>query len=146
MTGDNARMAFYSTTLGKNVPSLRFTITGGTGGSGGYAVNSGSNTLSSLDGASVITGSGTVSRLSGEDLTAITAYGRETLSGSDLRRRAASRDGITITGTGNGHNVGHEPVRRQGHGGAGLRLHRHLGILFHRHPRPVTRRKQHEDQ
>ena len=31
-TGDDARMAFYSTTLGKNVPSLRFTITGGTGG------------------------------------------------------------------------------------------------------------------
>ena len=30
-TGDDARMAFYSTTLGKNVPSLRFTITGGTG-------------------------------------------------------------------------------------------------------------------
>ena len=27
-TGDDARMAFYSTTLGKNVPSLRFTITG----------------------------------------------------------------------------------------------------------------------
>ena len=105
MTGDNARMAFYSTTLGKNVPSLRFTITGGTGGSGGYAVNSGSNTLSSLDGASAITGTGTVSRLSGEDLTAITADGRETLSGS-TSGGAASRNGITITGTGNGHNVG----------------------------------------
>ena len=105
MTGDNARMAFYSTTLGKNVPSLRFTITGGTGGSGGYAVNSGSNTLSSLDGASAITGTGTVSRLSGEDLTAITADGRETLSGS-TSGGAASQDGITITGTGNGHNVG----------------------------------------
>ena len=106
MTGDNARMAFYSTTLGKNVPSLRFTITGGTGGSGGYAVNSGSNTLSSLDGASAITGTGTVSRLSGEDLTAITADGRETLSGSTSGGGTASRDGITITGTGNGHNVG----------------------------------------
>ena len=58
-------MAFYSTTLGKNVPSLRFTITGGTGGGSSYAVNSASGTLSALDGASVISGSGTVSRLEG---------------------------------------------------------------------------------
>ena len=106
VTGDNARMAFYSTTLGKNVPSLRFTITGGAGGSGGYAVNSGGNTLSSLDGASVITGGGTVSRLSGEDHTAITASGRTELSAASGGRGSASRDGITITGTGNGHNVG----------------------------------------
>lgn len=106
MTGDNARMAFYSTTLGKNVPSLRFTITGGTGGRGGYAVNSGGNTLSSLDGASVITGGGTVSRLSGEDHTAITASGKTELSAASGGRGSASRDGITITGTGNGHNVG----------------------------------------
>lgn len=106
VTGDNARMAFYSTTLGKNVPSLRFTITGGTGGSGGYAVNSGGNTLSSLDGASVITGGGTVSRLSGEDHTAITASGKTELSAASGGRGSASRDGITITGTGNGHNVG----------------------------------------
>ena len=60
-TGDDARMAFYSTTLGKNVPSLRFTITGGTGGGSSYAANSASGTLSALDGASVISGGGTVS-------------------------------------------------------------------------------------
>ena len=105
MTGDNARMAFYSTTLGKNVPSLRFTITGGTGGSG-YAVNSAGNTLSSLDGASVISGSGTVSRLEGEDHTALTASGKTDLTGGTSGGGTASRDGITITGTGNGHNVG----------------------------------------
>ena len=106
MTGDNARMAFYSTTLGKNVPSLRFTITGGTGGSGGYAVNSAGNTLSSLDGASVISGSGTVGRLEGEDHTALTASGKTDLTGGTSGGGTASRDGITITGTGNGHNVG----------------------------------------
>ena len=105
MTGDNARMAFYSTTLGKNVPSLRFTITGGTGGSG-YAVNSAGNTLSSLDGASVISGSGTVSRLEGEDHTALTASGKTDLTGGTSGGGTASRDGITVTGTGNGHNVG----------------------------------------
>ena len=106
-TGDDARMAFYSTTLGKNVPSLRFTITGGTGGGSSYAVNSASGTLSALDGASVISGSGTVSRLEGEDHAAISASGTADLTGgSSGGRGSASRGGITITGTGNGHNVG----------------------------------------
>ena len=106
-TGDDARMAFYSTTLGKNVPSLRFTITGGTGGSGGVAVNSGSNTLDSLDGAAVLSGSGDLSRLDGERHTAVTSGGQVTVSGgSSGGRGSASRGGITITGTGNGHNVG----------------------------------------
>ena len=89
-TGDDARMAFYSTTLGKNVPSLRFTITGGTGGGSSYAVNSAS-----------------VSRLEGEDHAAISASGTADLTGgSSGGRGSASRGGITITGTGNGHNVG----------------------------------------
>ena len=104
-TGDDARMAFYSTTLGKNVPSLRFTITGGTGGSGGVAVNSGSNTLDSLDGAAVLSGSGDLSRLDGERHTAVTSGGQVTVSGGSSGG-TASRGGITITGTGNGHNVG----------------------------------------
>ena len=105
-TGDDARMAFYSTTLGKNVPSLRFTITGGTGGGSGYAVNSASGTLSTLDGASVISGSGTVSRLEGEEHSAISSSGTSDLTGGSGSRGSASRDGITVTGTGNGHNVG----------------------------------------
>ena len=109
MTGDKARMAFYSTTLGKSVPSLRFTISGGTSGGGsGYAVNSASNTLPSLDGVSVISGDGTVSRLEGDSHSAITASGTSVLTGSKSSggQSAASPDGITITGTGNGHNVG----------------------------------------
>lgn len=40
-----------------------------------HAVNSASGTLSALDGASVISGSGTVSRLEGEDHAAISASG-----------------------------------------------------------------------
>ena len=105
-TGDNARMAFYSTTLGKNVPSLRFSISGGTGGGSSVAVNSASNTLSSLDGAAVISGSGGLSRLDGEHHTAISASGRETVSGGGTSGGHASRDGTTVTGTGSGHNVG----------------------------------------
>ena len=98
-TGDSARMAFYSTTLGKNVPSLRFTISGGTGGGGSsVAVNSASNTLDSLDGVSVISGSGGLSRLDGERHTVLTADGRETVSGASSGGGRGSRDGITVTG------------------------------------------------
>ena len=108
VTGDNARMAFYSTTLGKSVPSLRFTITGGTAGGGGLAVNSASNTISSLDGAAAITAGGDIVRLDGERHTVLSAGGADTVSGgrSNGGRGTSSRDGITITGTGNGHNVG----------------------------------------
>ena len=86
---------------------IKFTITGVTGGGSSYAVNSASGTLSALDGASVISGSGTVSRLEGEDHAAISASGTADLSGgSSGGRGSASRGGITITGTGNGHTVG----------------------------------------
>lgn len=105
-TGDNARMAFYSTTLGKNVPSLRFTITGGTGGGSGYAVNGSGTLLSTLEGVSVISGSGTVGQLEGETHTAITSSGSTVLTGASSGGQTASASGITITGTGNGHNVG----------------------------------------
>ena len=104
MNGDNARMAFYSTTLGKSVPSLRFTITGGTGGSG-YAVNDSGTILSSLEGVSVISGTGTVSQLGGGTHTAVTSSGSSVLA-SSAAGSSASGSGITITGTGNGHNVG----------------------------------------
>ena len=49
----------------------------------------------------------TVSRLEGEDHAAISASGTADLTGgSSGGRGSASRGGITITGTGNGHNVG----------------------------------------
>ena len=146
-TGDDARMAFYSTTLGKNVPSLRFTITGGTGGGSGYAVNSASGTLSG----------------SGRCVRHLRQRHRQPPGGGGPRRhlrlrnggphrRQLRRAGLRLPGRHHHHRHrkrpqrGHEPVRRQGHGGAGPRLHRHFGILFHRHPCPVMRRKQHEDQ
>ena len=69
-------------------------------------MNSASNTLSSLDGAAVISGTGGLSRLDGEHHTAISASGRETVSGGGTSGGHASRGGITVTGTGSGHNVG----------------------------------------
>ena len=114
VTGQACSNAFYSTTLGKNVRSLRFTISGGSGevsgGAGGYVVN-GTTVLGDLTGAAVISGSGTLGTLSGGSHSAITASGTETLapaSGTSgtTGTTVSSGSGITITGTGNGHNVG----------------------------------------
>lgn len=112
LTGERAKLAFYSSTLNKNVRSQRFTISGGTaGGSGGYAVNGTGTLLSTLHGAAVISGSGEVGMLEGESHTALTASGTEVISdsyggSSGAGSQTASGDGITITGTGSGHNVG----------------------------------------
>ena len=106
-TGDDCRMIFYSSTYQKSVSSLRFDINGRRGGSGGLAVN-GTGLLSSLDGVSVISGSGTTGTLRGNTASAITASGTVTVSAEAERPSGggASNGNFVITGTGNGHNVG----------------------------------------
>lgn len=106
-TGDDCRTIFYSSTYQKSVNSLRFEINGGRGGSGGLSVN-GAGRLSTLDGVSVISGSGTLGTLRGNSAAAITASGTVTVSGGESQSvPSGSSDGsFTITGTGNGHNVG----------------------------------------
>ena len=113
VTGQACSNAFYSTTLGKSVRSLRFTISGGSGeGSGtaaGYVVNA-TTVLSDLSGAAVISGSGTLGTLKGGTYSAITSSGTETLAPSSGTASNSgsvpSGSGITITGTGYGHHVG----------------------------------------
>lgn len=104
VTGQACSTAFYSTTLGKNVPSLRFEISGGSGGGGGFSVN-GSATLSTLEGAAVISGSGSVSSLGDGTYSAVTSSGTVKLDSAGTVS-SGSGDVFVITGTGNGHNVG----------------------------------------
>lgn len=109
VTGDNCRTIFYSSTYNKSVKSLRFSINGGgPSGSGGVYVNGSGSSLGSLDGVSVISGSGRITSLDGGTFTAITSSGTSTVTaGGGTARPAASNSGsFTITGTGNGHNVG----------------------------------------
>lgn len=99
--GEKCRTAFYSSTYGKSVRSMRFRI--GDGEPSGYSVN-GSRTLGSLNGVSVISGSGSVSSLGGGTVYAVTSSGVSALqSGS---QSGSSGGDIVITGKGSGHNVG----------------------------------------
>ncbi len=102
--GDAARMAFYSTTYGKNVRSMRFTISGGSGGGGNVYINGSSDRVSSLEDISVISGDGTISQLPDGTASALTSSGTVTVSPGGGTSSPSS--GFVITGTGNGHNVG----------------------------------------
>ncbi len=104
--GEKARTVFYSSTYGKSVKSMRFQITGGAAPSTAYYVNSASNPLDSLSGASVISGSGTVSQLRGAAPYVITASGTAALADLGIAASGSDEDVFTITGTGSGHNVG----------------------------------------
>ena len=86
-------------------------FSGTTGSSGGVYVNNGNTCLPSLDGVSVISGSGYQGILNGDSASALTSSGTApvTASGSAATApiRGHSSDGtFTITGAGNGHNVG----------------------------------------
>jgi stage II sporulation protein D len=112
--GDTARSIFYSSTYGKSARSLRFTINGGSapatsGSTGSVYVNDGIK-LSGLNGVSVISGSGKVSQLTGDTFSVLTSSGTSkvtTSGGTTTANATTSADGtFTLTGTGNGHNVG----------------------------------------
>ncbi len=104
VAGDKCRTVFYTTLFGgtKSVKSLRYTISGG-GSGGGFAVNSGGS-IPGLDGAYAITGSGELDRLEGGEAYAVTPQGTVLLEAREPDR--GDSDGITITGTGSGHQVG----------------------------------------
>ena len=107
VSGDTCRSIFYSSTYQKSVSSLRFTINGGTVKTASGIVVNGNTTLDSLDGVSVISGRGTISRLNGSSVRAISSKGTIAVSVASASSAAVSGDGaFTITGSGNGHNVG----------------------------------------
>lgn len=104
VAGEACRTIFYSSTYQKSVSSMRFDINGSRGS--GVYVN-GAGQLSSLDGAAVISGSGTVGTLSGDTAAAISSSGTGMVSGGGQPSAGSNNTGdFTITGTGNGHNVG----------------------------------------
>ena len=104
VTGDACRTIFYSSTYKKSVSSMRFDINGRRGS--GIYVN-GTGQLSSLDGISVISGSGTISTLNGNTASAVSSSGTATVTAGEQPSGGSGNNGnFVITGTGNGHNVG----------------------------------------
>lgn len=102
VTGETCRTIFNNVISGKTVRSQRYTITGGSGG--GYQVNGGSTVLDDLDGTYVISGNGAISSYSGGDTYVMTESGVTVLQPSG--GSSSSGNVFTISGTGNGHNVG----------------------------------------
>lgn len=84
-----------------NLRSQRFTINGGSGTQ--YSVNQDGSRVT-LAGASVISGGGTISALSGADgVCILTSNGVVAL---EEKQQQTAADQFVIAGTGNGHNVG----------------------------------------
>ena len=105
VTGETCRTIFYTTLFGetKSVKSMRFTINGGGSSNGYYLGNGGS--VQDLQGLYTITGSGTVGQITDGQLYVASASGIGPLASSG-GGTTADPNGITITGTGSGHNVG----------------------------------------
>ena len=110
VSGDTCRTIFYSSTYNKSVRSMRFDINGSSAGTGGSVYVSGGGQLPSLNGTFVISGGGTMGTLAGDSASVISSSGISTVSGGGgtvSQPSAGSANGsFTITGTGNGHNVG----------------------------------------
>ena len=99
--GDKCRTIFYSSTLGKSVKSLRFTIDGQSQGAELY-INDSATTIASTEGAYAISGKGTVTALGGEAWV-LTSSGKNQTGASS---GGSGGSDVTIQGSGSGHNVG----------------------------------------
>jgi len=109
VSGETCRTIFYSSTYNKSVRSMRFGINGSRPSfNEELYVNSSKNSLTSLDGISVLSGSGTLSRLSGDTFTVLSASGKNTVkSGATSVKPTTGQSGtFVIEGSGSGHNLG----------------------------------------
>lgn len=106
VTGETCRTIFYSSTYGKSVKSMRFSINGGGPNDAAVYVNDASTKLQQLSGVSVLSGSGTVTALEGETFAILSSSGVSTVNGSSTVK-PTSVDGLfVIEGSGSGHNLG----------------------------------------
>ncbi len=110
--GETCRMAFYSTTYGKNGTQYAlYHLRAGSGRNGKQRYLVYQQRFQpphlSLDGVYTISGSGTVSPWSGTTPYVITSSGTSALGSAASSKASSGSSGtFTITGTGSGHNVG----------------------------------------
>ena len=105
-TGERCKTIFYTTMFGatKSVKSMRFEIIGGSGGVKSYYINDTNHTLKGLSNGYLISGSGTVTKVTAGNSWVITSSGTSQLQ--EMANNSTASNQITITGTGSGHNVG----------------------------------------
>jgi stage II sporulation protein D len=103
--GDTCRTIFYSSTYNKSVKSLRFDINGG-GKKQTFYVNDEGDTLSTLEGVYVLSGSGKTATLENGSFTVLTRKGKTSIESVAASGSSQKTDKFTITGAGSGHNVG----------------------------------------
>lgn len=111
VSGDTCRTIFYSSTYGKSVKSLRFDINGSKSAGSTLYVNDTDHKFDDLNGISVIAASGALRTLDGSSFTILSASGTSTVQavGSTVKPSSSGsgkKGTFSITGTGNGHNVG----------------------------------------
>ena len=107
VTGETCRTIWNGVISGKSVRSQRYTISGGSGGGGGYPVNGDGAVISEVGGNYVISGGGTISAYSGGETYVMTGSGLQQLQPSGGGAGTGGSAGVfTITGAGSGHNVG----------------------------------------
>ena len=107
VTGETCRTIWNGVISGKSVRSLRYAVSGGSGGGEGYPVNGDGTVLSEVGGNYVISGGGAISAYSGGETYVITGSGLQLLQqGGGSHSSGGSAGVFTVTGTGNGHNVG----------------------------------------
>jgi len=107
VNGDTCRTIFYSSTYNKSVRSMRFDINGSKAGSGVVYVNNSRNKLSTLEGVHVLSGTGTLTELDGSAVRILSEDGISKVElGGSKQASSGKKGNFTITGTGNGHNVG----------------------------------------
>lgn len=111
VSGDTCRTIFYSSTYNKSVKSMRFGINGSGPVTGQeICVNDSTNVFSTMNGISVISGSGEVVTMDGSPVTVITANGTEEVKSDGYINQSASTSSTSgtfvIKGSGSGHNVG----------------------------------------
>lgn len=104
-SGETCKTIFYSSTYNKSVRSMRFTINGAGAVGESIYINDATTQLKTLEGVSVISGSGSRSTLGNDNYQVLTSAGVKTLdAGTALKTNPGGN--FVIEGTGNGHNVG----------------------------------------
>lgn len=110
VSGETCRTIFYSSSLGKSVKSMRFGINGSMPDSEKtvYYINGEDSTVNTLEGVSVLSGSGMLSKLDGDSFAVLTSSGTTTIENGGTNSSSANKqDGVfVIEGLGSGHNLG----------------------------------------